>query len=148
MLDLNHPHSKHVFAAAGAEGAVLTAAKRMSAAARNERVRLRDACAPAFAELRRLAHDEFADCPAILPAIDALEQAVAELAALPNVPEEGTPAEYECPSCGARLERLGKSGFPAPLHPTDIYCMRCTDIIMPSLSVLRSCENGFGTDAI
>ena len=148
MLDLNHPQSEYIFAAARAEDSVLEVAKRMSVAARKDWVRLRDGCATAFAELRRLARDEFAEVSAIPLAIDALEQAVGKLAMLPNVPEEGTPVDSECPACGARLGRRRKYWFSAPVNSTDIYCCRCVDIIMPSLSVLSSSENGFGTDAI
>ncbi|HEY2786104.1 MAG TPA: hypothetical protein VGJ05_14140 [Fimbriiglobus sp.] len=148
MLDLDHQMSKHVFAAARAEDAVLMAARHMTTAGRRERVRLQDGCAPAFAELRRLARDHFADCPAIPPAIDGLERSLAELAALPGVPEDGPSAEYKCPACAAALDRRGKYGFLAPDNPTDIYCSPCLQIIMPSLSALRSWEGGFGTDAI
>jgi hypothetical protein len=148
MLDLDHPMTQHVFAAARAEDSILIAARNMTVAGRQERVRLRDGCAPAFAELRRLARDHFANCPAIPSAIDALERAVANLAALPGVPEQGSPAKFRCPACGAGLERRGKYGFCAPLNPTDVYCSPCLQIIMPPLSALRSWEGGFGTDAI
>lgn len=148
MLDLDHPMTKHVFAAARAEDTVLMAARHMTVAGRRERAGLRDSCAAAFAELRRLALDHFADCPAIPPAIDELERSLAELASLPGVPEDGPPAEYRCPACGAALERRGKYGFLTPDNPTDIYCSPCLEIIMPSLSALRSWEGGFGTDAI
>jgi hypothetical protein len=148
MLDLDHPMTKYVFAAARAEDTILRDAKRVTVSARRDRLRVRDGCAPAFAELRRLARDHFADRPAITPTIDALERALAELAELPGVPEDGPPAEYTCPACGAALDRRGKYGFPAPDKPTDIYCSPCLDIIMPPLCELRSWEGGFGTDAI
>jgi hypothetical protein len=148
MLYLDHPMTKHVFAAARAEDAVLMAARHMTVAARQERQRLQDGCAPAFAELRRLSRDHFADCPAIPPAIDELEQAIARLAELPGVPEQAPPAEYKCPACAAALARRGKHGVLAPDNPTDIYCSSCLQSIMPSLSALRSWEGGFGTDAI
>lgn len=148
MLNLDHPMTKHVFAAAYAEGAILQDAKQITVSARRDRVLVRDGCASAVAELRRLARDHFADRPAIPPAIDALEQSLAELAALPGVPEEGPPAEFTCPACGGPLDRLGKYGFPAPDNPTDIYCSQCLNIVMPSLCDLGSWEGGFGTDAI
>jgi hypothetical protein len=95
-----------------------------------------------------LAREHFADVAAIPPAIDALERALAELAALPGVPEEGPPAGYKCPACGAATLRLAYDGTPNPVSPTHVYCSPCLDMIMPSLSALRSCEDGFGTDAI
>lgn len=124
------------------------AARHMTTSARDERFRLRDSCAPAFAELRRLARKHFANCPAIPSAIEDLERSLAALAALAGVPEQGPSAEHKCPACGAVLERLDKYGFLAPDNPTNIYCSPCLKIIMPSLSVLRSLEEGFGTDAI
>jgi hypothetical protein len=148
MLDLDHPMSQHIFAAAGAEGAILLAARDMTTASRRERAQRRDGCAPAFAELRRLAREHFADRRAIPPAIDELEQALDKLAGLPGVPEDGPSAKFKCPACNAALERRGRYGFPAPLNPTDIYCGRCLDIIMPALTVLRSLDDGFSTDAI
>jgi hypothetical protein len=149
MIDQHHPMSEHIFAAARAEDAVLIAARNMTVAARRARVRLRDGCAPAFVELRRLSCDYFADHRAIPPAIDELERALTELAGLPGVPDDGPSAEYKCPACGAELTRHGKSGFPAPDNPPDIiYCDRCLDIVMPPLQKLRSLEDGFGTDAI
>jgi hypothetical protein len=148
MLDLDHPMSRHVFAASRAEDAILDAAKRMTVAARQDRVRLRDGCAPTFAELRRLARDYFADRPAIPPAIDALEQAVAQLAALPGVPAQGPPAGYQCPACGAAAYRLAYDGSPDPDNPTHVYCGPCLDIIGPARAALSSWEGGFGTDCI
>jgi hypothetical protein len=120
----------------------------MTVQCRHERIRVLAGCVPAIAELRRLNRDYFALCPAIAPAIDALERALARLASLDGVPEQSPAAEYYCPACGATLERRGTYGFPAPDDPTDIYCGPCLQIIMPPLSTLRSLESGFGTDAI
>jgi hypothetical protein len=120
----------------------------MTVASRRERLRLREGCAPAFEELRRLSRDPFADRRAIPPAIDGLERALCELAVLPGVPDDGPLAEYKCPACGADLERRGKYGFPAPRNPTDIYCGECLKTIMPSMLMLRSLKDGFSTDAI
>lgn len=147
MLDINHPISKLRFAASRAEGAILTAAKEMTVASRQERARLRESCQSDFAELRRLA-PQFHDYPLIPSNIDALEDALTKLAELPNVPEGGPPADFVCPACSQALERLGKFGFPEPNRPTDIYCSACTDLIMPALQALRSCDVGFGTEAI
>lgn len=148
MLDLNHPLTKHIFAACWAEGAIVQDAKLITRSARRERLRVRDGCAPGFAELRRLARDHFADRPAIPPAIDELERALTQLADLPGVPEDGLPADYTCPACGAALDRRGKYGFPDPDAPTDIYCSPCLGIVMPAACDLRSWESGFGSEAI
>jgi hypothetical protein len=140
--------SRHIIAAAGAEGFVLTAAKRMTVAPRRQRIELRDRCAPVFEELRRLALAHFANRPAIPQAIDDLERAVSELAALPGAPVDGPASDYECPACGALLDRRGTYGVPDDRNPTDIYCQKCLEIVMPALQALRSLEEGFGTDAI
>ncbi len=146
MLDPDHPMSKYISAAAYADGDILENAKRITRSARQDRLQVRDGCIPAFAELRRLARDHFADQPAILPAIDELEQALGRLVDLPGVPEKGSPAEHTCPACGTALDHR-KYGFPSLNNPTDIYCSPCLDIIMPALCELRSCD-GFRTDAI
>lgn len=148
MLDLDHPMSQHIFAAARVEDTILDAAKMMTMAARQDRVRLQDGCAPALEALRQLARDQFADRPAIPLAIDSLERAIIRLASLPGVPEQGPPAGYKCPACGAAALRLAYDGSPDAVNPTHVYCSPCLNIIMPSLSELRSWEGGFGTDAI
>lgn len=148
MLDLNHPMTEHIFAAARAEDTILIAARHMTVATREERMTWRDNCASAFAELRRLSRDHFADSSAIPPAIDSLERSLTELAELPGIPEQGPPAEFKCPFCGAILERRDIYGRLAPENPTNIYCAPCLRIIMPSLLALRSREGGFCTDCI
>lgn len=147
MLDLDHPMSQHVFAAARAEDAILISARDMTTASRQERARLQAGCAPAFAELRRLSRDHFAERTAIPAAIDGLEQALAQLAAS-GVAEPGPRAEYTCPVCRGELYRCDQYGFPVAENPTTIYCSPCLNVIMPFLEVLRGWEHGFGTDAI
>jgi hypothetical protein len=147
VLDLDHPMSQHIFAAARPEDAILMAARHMTAASREDRARLQAGCAPAFAELRRLSRDHFADCTAIPAAINGLEQALAQLAASGTV-ATGPRAEFKCPDCGGDLYRCDQYGFPMKVKPTEIYCSPCLDVIMPFLEILRGCEHGFGTDAI
>src|SRR5262245_14857013 len=103
MLDLDHPLTPHIFAAARAEGRVIVSARAITVAARPERIRLRDECRPAFEELRRLARDHFADRPEIPPAINDFERAISELAGLAGVPDELAPTRSRCPACGIRL---------------------------------------------
>jgi hypothetical protein len=148
MLDLDHPMSEHVFAAARAESAIVIAARRMTVASRQERLRLRDSCGSAFDELRRLARDHFSDRTAIPAEIDALERAVAGLAALPGVREEGPRAEEICPACGDRLKGRGRFWSWALPRTNDNYCRHCLQMIISPLQVLESCEDGFGTEAI
>ena len=95
-----------------------------------------------------MSREQFAERPDIPPAIDQLEQALAQLANLPGVPETGPPSEYECPACGAALKRLDRFGFPKPDKPELIYCCPCLDVIMPPLDILRSWDGGFGTELL
>lgn len=148
MLDLDHPSSRFVFAAAQAVWAIHAAAKSMTVAPRRERLRLRDGSGPAFVELRRLARGHFADRPAIPPAIDDLERALSDLANRPGPPADGPLAQFDCPACGDALQRRGLYGKPAPTNPTDIYCSRCLEGIWSSLLILSSMGEGFGIDAI
>jgi hypothetical protein len=141
MIDLNALFSKHIIAAARAHDVILGAARSMTVAPRHERVRLRDGCREAVDEMRRLARDYFDDRLEIPPAIDALERSPAELAALPVPADDGPPAETICPACGSALDQL-------PVTDAAIYCPPCLDRIRPPLAVLRSSEEGFGTDGI
>lgn len=148
MLNLDHPMSEHIFAAARAEGVILRAAREMTVATREERGRLAKKCAWVLDELRRLSREHFADRPAIPPAIDALERSLSELATMPGVPEQGPLADFTCPACGAAIRRRGRFWFSARKSRSEIYCSKCLELIMPSLEILRSCEEGFGIDAI
>jgi hypothetical protein len=148
MLNLDHPMAEHILAAARLEDRVLVTAHKMTAASRELRLMMLEACQSAFQEMRELSRDHFTEFPEIPAAIDELEEALDTLATLPGVPQSGGFAQHKCPACGAELERRGRYGFPAPDHPTDIYCSPCLDIVRPSLSHIRSWERGFGTDAI
>lgn len=148
MIDVDHPMSEHIFAAARAEDAILTAAKQMTVATRQQRTRLCEKCAWAFADLRRLSCTYFPGCPAIPPAIDALERSLSGLATMPGVPEQGPLVEFTCPACGTAIRRHGRFWFSARKSRSEIYCSKCLQIIMPSLEILSSCEEGFGTEAI
>lgn len=148
MLDLNDPKTGHIFAVARATDTILGAARRMSVSTRCERVNLQEICVQAIRELRRLRLHYFADRPAIPSTLDTLETLVARLAALPGVPEDGPPADHECPACGAALERRGLHGHLALDLPSYIYCNPCVGLIMNPLATLGSWESGFGPDAI
>ncbi|QEL18637.1 hypothetical protein [Limnoglobus roseus] len=145
--DLHSPLNQAIFAASRAMDAVLRACREMTVAGREERARLRDRCLPAFAEMRRLARDYFADRATIPPAIDTLERAVAELAGLP-VPDVVPMARFQCPACHSRLERRNRYGGWAPFRPTNIFCGRCLHFITLALRTLETWEGGFGTDGI
>jgi len=147
LANLDDPMTRATFAAARAQDAVLLAARDMTVAGSRRRAILRDGCASDFAELRRFARDHFADRRAIPPAIEALERAVAELAALP-VPELIPSARFRCPVCRSRLERRGQYGIWAPFRPTHVYCGWCLRAVIPALRALQTWQGGFGTEDI
>lgn len=163
MLDLDHPMTKHIFAAARAHDAVLFAAKKMTIAGQQDRLSLKDSCQAPLAQLRQLAKEHFSDRPSILLAIDEFERAVAELASLPCVPAYEALAHEDCPACGSALLRRNEYGYPptpwgvrrvfqlllrGPKGKPEIYCSGCLNMIMPALAALSSCRGGFGTEAI
>lgn len=81
MLDLNHPGSKHIFAAARLEDAIRDGAKRIIAARPSERGELLRACEQIFARMRQLAADHFIHKPSLPLMVDELQVALRALAA-------------------------------------------------------------------
>jgi len=149
MLDLDHPLTPHIFAASRAEDAILMAAKRMTLAASEEKLRLRDRCDDALRELRQIARKHFKDRDQIPPAIDALEAALDQLSQLPG--NDGSPSAVagNCPNCGTPIEPRRLFGLLRPkCNIRDCYCLQCFWLIMPSLEILQSFNVGFATDAI
>lgn len=80
MLDLDHPQSEHIFAAAALEDAILTAAGRMVCAPAPERSKLLASCEEQFGAMRLLNADHFGASPFIASAIDDLQAAMRLLA--------------------------------------------------------------------
>jgi hypothetical protein len=131
-----------VFAASRQEDLILDYCRRITLEDGAGRRFMQEVLRPAFAALRWLNRERFDNSVSIGSGIDQLEREVAALVALPlvNSYEQGAPAA-RCPACG------GKPTAPSKYDPTP-YCTKCLDVIMPGLSRLRSCEEGFGTDAI
>ena len=142
MLDLDHPRTPHVFAASWQLDLILDYCKRISLSGAASRRFMLEVIRPAFAALRWLAANRFADEPHIAKGIAELEQQVEQLAGLPlrDPDHRGGPAAT-CPACGE------KPTSPSKYDPTG-YCLPCLDIIMPGLQRVRSCDRGFGTEAI
>lgn len=144
MLDLDHPQTSHIFAAARQMDLILSCATRMSVAGGRQRTRLLDIARPAFAALRWLNSHQFQNSPVILDSINELERALERLAALATEPERG---DLVCPVCGRALTETtvftpeGRSG-------KDRRCSVCLDTLTPWLQRLQSSESGFGTWAI
>lgn len=142
MLDLSHPRAPHVFAASSQQDLILDYCKRITLAGAEARQFMLEVVRPAFAALRWLATTRFTGEPHISDAIAELERQVEQLAALPlrEPAYIGGPAA-RCPACGSNPTT------PSQYDPTQ-YCPRCLDLIMPELERVRSCKEGFGTEAI
>jgi len=143
MLDLEHPRTPHVFAASRQEDLILDYCKRISLSDRNARVFMLEVIRSAIAALRWLNQTRFGSSAQISKSIDLLERQVETLAQLAQKDPERRIAGYpdRCPVCNeARTE-------PNQYDPTP-YCPNCLKIMMPALMRVRSCEYGFGTEAI
>jgi|SRR5262245_7198318 len=142
MLDLDDPRTPHVFAASSQLDLILDYCKRISLSGADGRRFMLEVIRPAFAALRWLAAHHFADVPHIADAIAKLKRQSDELAGLPlRDPAQLGRLPAQCPVCA------GKPNPPSEYDPVG-YCSTCLDVIMPALLRVRSCEAGFGTEAI
>jgi len=143
MLDLEHPRTPYVFAASLQEDFILDYCKRISLSDRDSRLFMLEVIRPAFAALRWLNETRFGGSPQIAKSIDLLERQAENLAQLPESNPARRIAGYpqRCPVCNKPQTE------PSHYDPTPC-CPNCLEIIMPSLIRLRSCEHGFGTEAI
>lgn len=142
MLDLGHPRTPHVCAASRQLDLILDCAKRITLSGGDGRRFMLEVARPAFAALRWLAANRFTDEPHIADGIDELERQAEQLAGLPlrDSDRRGEPVA-QCPVCGGKPTRPHK-------YNQISYCSPCLDVIMPGLQRVRSCDKGFGTDAI
>jgi hypothetical protein len=142
MLDLNHPHSEHIFAAGRLEDGVLERAKQMTLLPSTRRRELQIECQELLEKMRELNRDHFKDSASISDAISELERSVVSLAELQNrgILEDKSEGNGCCSACGTQLTNFV---FISSM-PREVYCGRCLHIIMPALEKLRS-ANGFGT---
>ena len=81
MLDLNHPQTQHIFAAARLEDAVLECAKRIVSAQPSERLALLASCEQSIYAMRALNSERFGGSGSIASVIDELYAAMRSLAA-------------------------------------------------------------------
>jgi hypothetical protein len=142
MLDLDHPRTQHIFAASHQLDMILDMCKRITlSSVKGRRFRL-EGIRQAFATLRWLAAHRFADEPHIADGIAELERQAEQLAALSLChPISRDSLPERCPVCGDTLI------LPSEYSPTG-YCSSCLGVIRAALQRVRSCEEGFGTEAI
>ena len=84
MLDLNHPQTEHIFAAARLEDAVLDGAKRIITSQPSEREELLGWCEQKLDMMRTLNAEHFRSSPSIASTIDELHSALRALVANPS----------------------------------------------------------------
>jgi hypothetical protein len=151
MLDLDHPQSAHVFAAAKQLDMVRDAARRMTREDARRRIQLLEIVRPCFAALRWLQAQHFADQPALATMVDELAREVEKLAHLADGADEaaaGDGPRARCPACGARLTD-GTVYLRFFRRPTaEWWCCRCLAGVWAALDRVELVEEGFGTDAI
>lgn len=80
MLDLNHPQTPHIFAAARLEDSLLARANRMVKAGAAERHGILNECDPFLASLRNITKDHLNDSPSIHEALDEFHADLERLA--------------------------------------------------------------------
>ncbi|HTR41833.1 MAG TPA: hypothetical protein VMH87_09485 [Pseudomonadales bacterium] len=145
MLNLNHPQSKHIFAASRFEDAVLEHAKKMTLVPSVRRRELLIECQQQLNKMRTLNAEHFENSPFIFEAIDELGMSLIQLAELRHgsIVEDRSIGDGCCAACETPITNI----VTVPSMPRSIYCSPCLEIIMPALSKLRS-RKGFGTDFI
>lgn len=145
MLDLDHPMTPHIFAAARAEDFLLNRSKHMTIASSEERQRLFKGCQEALQRLRQLNDEHFSASAFISDALQELESSLNELAMLQTDPPRGSAyAIISCPACRTPLTRVHHAYMPKPEQRWSVYCSPCLDRTRPSRMKLES-NQGFGT---
>lgn len=151
MLDLDHPSSAHVAAAANQMGFILTFAKNMTLSTGKCRADLYLIVEPAFAALRWLNENRFENAPRIAHRISNLQMLLKQLADMLHDETLEPPDGHKvCPACGSQVTFAGRyqpHGVSFTV-PAERYCSRCLDTVMPAYWELESMKNGFGTEAI
>ncbi len=148
MLDLNHPMTKHRFAAAAVGDRLLGLAKYMTLTSTEQRYELWAQCQEPLDRLRRLNDAHFGASEFIAAAIGELARALDNLAQMSTNPPTGTAyAIVSCPACGSHLVHHHAAYMPEPEQRWSVYCSPCLDGIGPARQKLDWMD-GFGTWAI
>jgi hypothetical protein len=145
MLDLDHPMTKHIFAASGMEDFLLVSAQRMTLLPSKERLSLLENCLVVLDNMRRLNNKHFEASSSIANAIDEVQGALEHIAHLNggSIEEDKTDGEGPCAACGTPIT----SWETCPAEPWTrriIFCQQCNEPFMKAKAKLESPE-GFGT---
>jgi len=140
MLDLDHPHSANIFAAARQLDLILDCCKQITLEEGPHRLFVLEIMRPAFAALRWLNEFRFDNSASLATDVDALESQATALAGFPSQSpgQRKYGGHATCPACGKPPRKADKYD-PKP------YCPHCLNVVMPAYC---SVSDGFGTEAI
>jgi hypothetical protein len=156
MLELGHPKTPHIFAAARQLDVILAYLKQISHSDSQGRLFMMDVIRPCFVALRWLNVHHFGQSPKIAAHIDALEQEAEKLARLGDGRLAQGDGEFptRCPVCNKALTITGQRRFGLMKRLTGVpeheerYCWDCLRPAMQAYWRVQSVEDGFATQAI
>lgn len=142
MLDLNHPMTQYIFAAARLDDAILECAKSMTRVSTQKRQELLQDCLTRLERMRWLNEDHFKASPFVFAAIEEMQNAVQAVADVDV--EEAAAANAAaldvCPVCGTPLMQVKLDYMPRPEDRLSVYCSPCLSVIFPARQKLDSSE--------
>lgn len=146
MLDLDHPMTKHIFAAGAMEDFLLVSAQRMTLVPSPQRLSLLAECLQVLDRMRRLNEEHFQASSFIADALDEGQEALEGIAHQGggNIVEDRSDGPGACAACGSpifRFEKYSNSGDYMML------CLRCIEPFMEAKAKLKS-RHGFRTSFI
>jgi len=150
MLDLTHPQSEHIFAAAREMDRILMVAHKMTVASSSKRQVLFELTKAPIAKLLELNVHRFGNSESIRGRIAMLAKSLVTLRNLNDgkIAEDRSDGFGDCPYCSTPIKRFQPQYKPKPDDPWLIYCPQCSDIYTKPLDRLSLDGVGFGTDAI
>lgn len=143
MLDLDHPMTEHICAAAKMQDLLMDSAHRMTLLPSKDRVLLLADCLPVLDRLRRLNDEHFGASLFISRAIDEAQAALEQIAHLNggSIVEDKTDGVGNCAACGTPITILSRfPGKPYGYHI--VVCQTCDEPFMQAKAKLTK---GFGT---
>jgi hypothetical protein len=151
LLDLSHPKTPHVFAAARQLDLILEYVKKISYSESRDRLGMIQIIRPCFVALRWLNTNQFGNSPVIAESIDALEEQADRLAHSGDggLVQIVTKSLTRCPVCDTPLttSRPGCLGLFLEARK-EMYCSNCLGPTMKAYTLVCSIEEGFATAAI
>ena len=150
MLDLRHPQSEHIFAAAREMDRILMVAHKMTVASSSKREILFELTKAPIAKLLELNEHRFGSSESIRGRIAMLAKSLVMLRNLNDgkIMDDRSDGLGDCPCCSTPIKRFQPKHQPTPVDPWLVYCPQCSGIYTKPLDRLSLGGVGFGTDAI